>query len=158
MKTIELTQGQVALVNDEDYADLTKYKWHVHKYKKLWYAQRNLKKVNGYSSLGMHRVIMNCPEDMVVDHINHNGLDNRKENLRVCFRIQNRWNTTFSAGVSKYKGVRFLQNRWHAQIGANRKKIHIGYYDTEELAALAYNEAAIKYHKEFAALNIIKGD
>jgi hypothetical protein len=118
-----------------------------------------------YTTLKMHRLVMNAPEGVLVDHINGNGLDNRKVNLRLANHAQNHWN----AGKknmgrpthSRFKGVylhtakKTGRQRWLAQIRIEGgKRISIGYYDDELDAALAYDEAARKYHGEFAYLNL----
>lgn len=107
----------------------------------------------------LHRVIMGNP-DGVVDHINGNSLDCRKENLRVCSQADNARNRGIgSNNKSGYKGVFLAQGKyWAASIVKDRKKIHIGYYKTPELAALAYNKKATELYGEFANLNIIPGD
>ncbi len=99
---------------------------------------------------------MDCPEDMEVDHINGNGLDNRRKNLRICTRLQNVRNTPKRKDTqSKFKGVHFLKKRdkWIARIQVEGKRINSGYFNTELEAAKRYNELATKYHEEFAYLN-----
>ncbi len=105
----------------------------------------------------MHNLIINTPDGMEADHINGNTLDNRRSNLRICTRGQNQRNRRGNLnGTSKYKGVSFKNEnkKWVAQIGF-KKNMFIGYYKTEIEAALAYNEAAKKYHGKFARLNKI---
>ena len=105
----------------------------------------------------MHRRIMNAPDNLVVDHINYNGLDNRKANLRLATRRQNSLHVirTMNPGSSKYKGVSWhtYKKRWGAQITTYGKTYHLGYFKDEIQAAKTYDEAARKYHGEFAALN-----
>jgi hypothetical protein len=115
---------------------------------------------NGYAQVDdkyLHRVIMSAPSDEVVDHINGNKLDNRLHNLRICSQGQNTYNRakTTAKRTSKYKGVswRKSHNKWQATIYVDKKQIHIGYYDSEEQAALNYDIVAKKCHKEFAYLN-----
>ena len=112
------------------------------------------------SKLGiLHRIIMNCPKDMVVDHINGNTLDNRKSNLRICTKLQNQYNQKKHRGNrhSKYKGVTFrkeLKSKpWEAFIYANRNHKRLGYFKTEIEAAKAYNNAAQELYGQFAKLN-----
>ena len=109
----------------------------------------------------MHRFIINAPKDMEIDHINGNGLDNRKSNLRICTRSQNAANhKLLSSNKSGYTGVHYAntekrRKRWVASLRANGKKKIIGRFYTREEAAIVYNEAAIKYHGKFARLNLI---
>lgn len=158
MKEIQLTQqGKnkgllVALVDDDDYESLSKFRWVGHKERSgIHYALRTVKKPVR-KTIYMHRVIMNTPLELCVDHIDHNGLNNQKSNLRNCTRSQNQANRKPS-GRSKYLGVCLADNRIRAMITVNSKCLKIGSYKTEEAAAHAYDEAAKKYHGEFANLN-----
>lgn len=104
----------------------------------------------------MHRIIMNCPEDRQVDHINGDGLDNRKSNLRVCTQRQNSCNTLkYSTNKSGYKGVSFSKdtNKWRATIVVNYKQIHLGLFNTPEEAAEAYINKAREIQGEFFPKN-----
>jgi hypothetical protein len=110
------------------------------------------------SSAGiMSRLITDCPKGLLVDHKNHNTLDNRRENLRICTRAQNMWNRKKTCGVSKYKGVcrRVGKKPWVAQVNLDNKKVYFAIFDTEREAAIAYNEKAKEFFGEFACLNII---
>ncbi len=159
MKQIELTQGKVALVDDKDFERLSQWKWHTANYKtkRLSYARRTCPSVNGARPVVlMHRQILNAPKGSEVDHINHNGLDNRQENLRLCSNSQNHQNTLKSAkNTSGYKGVskHSKANKWVSQIYVKRQVVYLGYYDSIIDAAIAYDEAAIKYFGEFACTN-----
>jgi len=106
-----------------------------------------------------HRIILSAGEKTVVDHINRNPLDNRKENLRFVNRQQSNMNRSKAAGkTSVYKGVHWDKwtSRWKVEIGFKKKRIFIGRFDNEEEAALAYNKLADKYFGEYAVLNKIK--
>lgn len=99
---------------------------------------------------------MQAPKGMVVDHINHNGLDNRKANLRIATFSENRRNSRKAKDTSsKYKGVSWHKNnkKWHAGININGRRKHLGSFDDEIQAAKAYDEVARKYHGEFSSLN-----
>jgi len=103
----------------------------------------------------MHRQIIHVPEGYVIDHINGNGLDNRKANLRPATVAQNAWNSKKRNPRSGYKGVCFDKDKglWRAAIVCNRKRIHLGYFKDKTTAAKAYDKAAKKYHGQFASLN-----
>lgn len=96
----------------------------------------------------LHRLIMNCPEGMVVDHVNHDTFDNRKQNLRVCTQSQNMKNLQmYSSNTSGHRGVNFhkLTQKWQASIQANMKQIHLGLHEKIEDAISARLEAEAKY-------------
>lgn len=156
MKEIELDQGAYAFVDDTDYPILMGYKWHLHKKKNgSCYAITVVAK----KPVLMHRMILQPPIGSLVDHINNNGLDNRRRNLRLCTSTQNCMNRskTRKSKGSKYKGVWFHKYKengyWRAGIRINNKTQHLGIFKTELGAALAYNEAAEKLFGEFAHLN-----
>jgi hypothetical protein len=148
---IPLTQGQVALIDDEDYPYLAKYSWKTHKDHNIYYA-RGI--INGKRVL-MHRIITQAQRGIHIDHINGNGLDNRKNNLRVASGAENQRNQHTTRGKSKYKGVCWNKNssKWQAKISFNNKDIHIGYFKEEEDAANAYDKRAIELFGEFACPN-----
>lgn len=144
-KTIELTKGYVAIVDDEDYERVSKYKWYISN----GYAQN--------STVGrMYRFIMGVDDpNLVIDHINHDTLDNRKKNLRACTQRQNSFNQK-PYNETGYKGVRIkkgLKKSYQAQIWKNGIHYYLGYYLTPEQAAAAYNGAARILFGEFAYLN-----
>jgi hypothetical protein len=155
IRFIPLTKGKFAIVDVEDYERLSQYKWHAVKTGDRFYAYRSKNK----RSLSMHRVIMNAPKGMVVDHIDGNGLNNRRSNLRVCTVSQNHQNRRWTGGVSRYKGVCFLKkvNKWKAEITFNGRRIHIGCFADEISAAKAYDKKAAELFGEFAYLNFDKG-
>jgi hypothetical protein len=160
MKEIRLTKGYVALVDDEDYDFLMQWKWQLNSDGYNLYASRT----DYYSKKGvkMHRVIMNTPKGMEVDHVFHNGLDNRKfieingelkQNLRNCTHKENSKNMHCK---NKIKGVYITKyGRYMAKIGVDGERIYLGCFKKKEDAIIAYNNAAIKYLGEFANINII---
>jgi hypothetical protein len=167
MKKIKLTQGMFALVDDEDFDYLNQWKWYANKGHSTFYAQRqvsiNINKQRQTAEI-MHRLIMNAPAYAIIDHINHNGLDNQKNNLRICNKSENQRNSLCSrGGTSKYKGVFFHKQfslrgwkAWEAGIRYNKKRLCLGSFYTEIEAALAYNKKAKELFGEFAYLNKIK--
>ncbi len=108
----------------------------------------------------MHRQIMGAPAGMVVDHVNHKTLDNQRENLRVCTQSQNNANQRKTRGASRFKGVAWHKRtgKWHARIGKNGRRHHLGCFNNEALAAQAYNAAALEHFGEFALLNEVEHD
>lgn len=162
-KEIELSQGKVALVDDEDFDILNRYKWYAYQEKSgHWYVKRT-PSINGkrVPEQKMHRVILGLqPGDKIqTDHINHNGLDNRRENLRKCTHAENQYNQRIRQHSSRYKGVSWDERRgkWIAQIRINGGNEYLGCFNDEDNAAKAYNLVAIGYFGGFANLNEIKG-
>ena len=156
MVKIELTQGKHALIDDDDYNRILKYKWCAHFEHNNWYAVTG-KVINGKRhTIRMHRLIMDAMPGEIMDHINGNGLDNRKENLRFCTAKQNCWNSGSRKGTSsKYKGVskRKGTRKWESYININGKRKHLGFFHTEKEAAKRYNQQAVLVYGQFARLN-----
>lgn len=156
MKKIPLTQGKFALVDDEDYERLIAMgKWQcVGRGKKVYAVKMFWKKKH----IIMHRFIVDAPIGFEVDHINGDGLNNRRENLRICTVSENGRNLSKRKdNTSGFKGVNWhkQKSKWRARIQLDKKRIDVGYFDCPIEAARAYNAAAIKYHGEFAKLNEI---
>jgi len=157
-KRIPLTQGKFAIVDPQDYERLSKHKWQASRFPRSYYATRCVSIGNGrQKNIPMHRDIIKIEDGFCCDHINHNGLDNRKVNLRQASRAQNSWNKRKQRGKhsSKHKGVSWFkrENKWQARIQANGRKIFLGSYKNQIDAAKAYDEAAKLYYKDFAVLN-----
>lgn len=155
MKHIQLTQGKVAIVDDEDYKALKDYNWCAIKCKNAFYAQRYVGIINGKQvSIFMHREILGLKykDGKLSDHCDNNGLDNRRSNLRVCTAAQNVWNRR-SKGKHKYRGVSKFYHRWRSAIQSNGKYSHLGMFASEIEAAKAYDIAAKKMYGDFACLN-----
>lgn len=157
MKIIQLTRGQVTQVSDEWYEELNKHNWYAHfdPPSQTYYALRRAKRFLGKSKLiPMHRVITNAPDNMMVDHIDHNTLNNQFENLRVCTMAQNQYNRKMNRNNSTgYKGVKPHGRGYMARIRVDGKEIYLETWDTQEQAAIAYDQAARMYFGEFANLN-----
>lgn len=152
---VPLTQGQFALIDSDDAAEIGKYNWHA-QWKpttQSFYARRRILRSNGkWSLLGMHREIMKCPEDMDVDHIFGRTLDNRSSQLRLATRAENCRNRRISSdNTSGFKGVSWHKKsrRWRARININGSDKYLGYYKTPEEAHDAYCVASEKYFGEF---------
>lgn len=162
MKEIKLTQGKVALVDDEDYEWLNGFKWYAQKGRDTFYAGRAIRVKGKLTTQQMHTLIMgDNPLKLDIDHIKGNGLDNQRHMLRFCTRQQNLMNRKPNKNCSSvYKGVYWNkgEGKWRAHIRINRKSVHLGYFHVELNAAKAYDMAAIKYFGEFARLNIIKSN
>jgi len=150
---IPLTQGKFAIVDAEDYDRLSQYKWYASKCKNTYYACR----AKGRTTIRMHREIMRAPKGLMCDHKNHNGLDNRKSTLRLCTNAQNCYNQQASSnGTSKHKGVSWhkCSRKWSARIRCDGKFYHLGDYEDEIEAAMAYDDKAVELFGEFAYLNL----
>lgn len=154
-KKIKLTKGKFAIVDSKDYELLNRYKWSTCKGANTFYAHRGIRIKNKKTTISMHRIIMGLkPGDQkFCDHINRNGLDNRKRNLRLCTRSQNSCNKikhrVTEKPTSKYKGVCAHNGKWSSRITIRRKTIDLGTFNTEKEAYNFYKKAIKKHHKEF---------
>ena len=155
MKEIPLTQGKLAIVDDEDYVWLSQFNWHAVGN----YAVRRVRlnpPINGLRQgvQFMHRVIMEAPHGVLIDHRNRNPLDNRRCNLRFATVSQNLMNMRKAdAKRSRYKGVAYGKEGWQSQIMKDGQSRWLGYFASEIEAARAYDAAARELFGEFAFLN-----
>jgi hypothetical protein len=169
-KTIPLTRGKVAIVDDADYDWLSQWKW--------YFNPRNTNAEQGYAArtvnykadgewrfyrVLMHRQILGVPDRLQADHINGDGTDNRRANLRLATRNENARNVGKKPDrggrrPSKYKGLEYVPKtgRWIARVLVGGKRIYLGTFDTELGAARAYDEGAKEHHGEYARLNFPK--
>jgi len=155
LKEIQLTQGKVTLVDDGDYVQLNSFKWYARCDGHNWYAERHTSRINGKRiNIKMHRIIMNAPEGIQVDHRNGDGLYNLRENLRLATNQQNSRNRKKHHKNNKLgiKGVHWNKrdNRFCAQISVDGKIIHLGLFTNLLAAEIAYRKAEVKHFKEFA--------
>ena len=172
MQYIGLTQNQKVVIDNEDYEFIAQNKWCVNKIRNIHYAIRtvtirsqnkkeNIK--NKLKNIYMHRLIIEIKLkrklkfDEEIHHINGNGLDNRKENLRIVTRSQHQaLSKKRKDCTSQYKGVHWHKRDkiWIAQIRYQKKLIHLGCFENEIKAAKAYDQAALEYFGEYARINL----
>ena len=153
MKRIALTQGKFALVDDEDFDWLNQWKWY---FAKPGYAKRDEGGRKNRKHVLMHRLIMSTPKEKGTDHIDGNGLNNQRNNLRNASILENNRNLlSRKDNKSGFKGVYWHSaiKRWAAQIKFNGKQLYLGSFNSKIEAAKTYNQAAIKYYGSFACLN-----
>jgi hypothetical protein len=152
VRHIALTKGKFAIVNACDYERLSRYRWFAMKGDRTFYACRN----DNRRVVLMHREILHAPKGVPVDHIDHNGLDNRQGNLRLCTPSQNNCNQgKHRRGSSRFRGVSWQKNarKWAATICYRGVHYYLGLFEDEVEAARARDRKAIELHGEFAWLN-----
>jgi len=157
-RRIYLGQNKFTIVDQADFYSLNNYQWCVQQYDRNIYAVRLIMNSSQRMKIvSLHREILNPPKGLLVDHRNNDGLDNRRENLRLATHSQNMFNKrkTLKKTYSHFIGVSFDKSvgKWIASISFQGKHIFLGRFSSEIDAAKARDNAAIKYHKEFARLN-----
>jgi hypothetical protein len=154
---IDIGRGMAALIDDADVALIGERRWHARPAKSKtgvqigWYVQRH----DAGGTTYLHRVIMGAGPGQLVDHIDGDGLNNTRANLRICTRAQNNANRVCAKGSSGYRGVHPepRNGRWYARIEVNGRPRSLGCFATPEEAARAYDAGALAAHGEFARLN-----
>ena len=156
-REIALSQGKVAIVDDADYERVNQFKWCAAFNRGNWYGSRRARASNGKSvTLPLHRFILNAPTGMIVDHIDGDGLNCCRNNMRLCNQKQNSTNKRKpKTNTSGYKGVSWSapHRKWRVKIKVDQKTIHIGMFTNLIEAARAYDSAARKHHGIFARTN-----
>jgi hypothetical protein len=157
MKEIPLTGGYTAIVDDEDFERVSQFKWFAEDHRHTMYAKRNVRREDGgWTSERLHRFILGPPDGIAVDHIDRNGLNNRRENLRIATASENQHNRGKAVNnTSGYIGVSWHKKsgKWQAMIKVNGGAKHLGLFACPVAAAKARDKAAIELHGEFASLN-----
>lgn len=149
---VQLSRGGYALVDPEDYHEVSQYRWYSAEVSPgMIYAMATVEGKSVY----MHRLIMQPPKGMIVDHINGDRMDNRRSNLRICTWTQNNANTKRPRkNKSGYVGVRRTpSNKWEAAVQVDKKTKHLGTFDTAEDAARARDKAALEAYGKYCYLN-----
>jgi hypothetical protein len=157
MKTIPLSQGKFAIVDDEDFVRLNQFKWFAFKNHQVWYSGRNDRTGPKRKTVYLHHEVLRCPTSRQVDHRDRDGLNNQKYNLRYASNVQNQMNKV-GWGKVGLKGVRIQANHkgsnpFQARIQLNGKVFSLGTYPTSIEAAKAYNAKALELFGQFARLN-----
>jgi hypothetical protein len=154
-REIPLHNGMVALVDDEDFALASQHNWHAKKDKRTWYAATNIREGGRWKYVRLHRLLLGTEIDGLVDHWNGDGLDCRRNNLRLTDSFGNAWNRRpLIDSRSSFKGLSQRPNgKWRARITHKGVRYHLGEFQTEAEAARAYDQAARERFGEFARRN-----
>ena len=164
-KRIPLTQNKYAIVDNEDYESVSRFRWYAVNCSGLFYAKTGThyatthmgsRRKRWQGHMYLHRFLLHPPKGFVVDHINSNALDCRRSNMRVCTQAQNIYNTRkLHPGLSQYKGIKW-HNRdhvWEAYVHAEGRRFYLGRSPHEEIAAQMYDKGACEIHGEYACVN-----
>src|SRR3990167_1985734 len=159
MQQLPISKGKITIISDEDYTQLAQHKWRVYINSGKLYAARweKGKTMKTRKHIKMHQVIMNPLKGLIVDHIDGDGLNNRRDNLRIVSNRQNTINRRKSVGTSsQFKGVYKAKNtiKWRSYIKTNNRQIYLGMFDTEHQAALVYDLWAKDMFGQYAKLNL----
>lgn len=154
-KLIPLTKGRSAIVDDADFERLAQFKWCYRQPRPNYgYAITTISVDGRRKQVGMHRMIVNAPDDILVDHHDGNGINNVRSNIRIATSSQNNQNRgKKSSSRAPYKGITFYAGKWIARIRVDGRYNYLGGFTTPEDAARTYDAAAILHHGEFAKLN-----
>lgn len=160
MQTIVLTKGKVAVIDDIDYESVSSFRWYARKNERgNWYAATSMRIDGKRRQVHMHRFIYGADliQKILVDHVNGDGLDNRRENLRAATHQQNTIHSKKRSGcyTSAFKGVHYSRthNRWVAKLYSKGRLVMKRRFKTEREAALEYNHKVIEIHGNYAVLN-----
>jgi len=165
MKHIVLTQGKSAVVDDDDFELVNRFRWYAVNCSGIIYAKTgssyasthiNGKRKRWQAHMYLHRFLLHPPEGFVVDHKNSNPLDCRRDNMRICKQKHNTYNRRkLTIGQSKYKGIKFHGRDciWEAHIQIEGRRYYLGRSRNETLAALLYDKGACELFGEYASLN-----
>lgn len=160
-RRIPVTRGRFVIVDEGDYARLGGFRWHLHPGANgSAYAARTVQRLGRKRKILMHREILGAPAGVVVDHVDSDGLNNRRSNLRLANAAGNSRNRRSAVGsTSRYLGVYWdaPRQKWRAKIKHERRSRELGRFDCEADAARAYDAAAVALHGEFARLNFPAG-
>ena len=151
VRYLALTQGRFAIVDAKDYEWLSRYKWSACRCGRKWYASRNERGKH----IWMHREIMEPPAERIIDHIDGNGMNNCRCNMRICTMLENGHNSRPHGATSKFKGVSYFDElrKWHAAVCIRKKVVPIGYFKRQIDAARAYDREARRRFGPYAWLN-----